>query len=165
WLAELVGLSGAIGAFFAGVAIAQTDYQHVVDVSIEPVGYTTFIPLFFVSVGLNMTFKGVWQSLPFIVVMTVLGVLTKLWGCGLGAKLNGFSRHSNYLVGAGMISRGEMALITAQIGFSAHLLSNDYYSDIILVIIVVTMIAPFVLKNAIHRAGQVTATHSIIEEH
>jgi Kef-type K+ transport system membrane component KefB len=64
-----------------------------------------------------------------------------------------------------MISRGEMALITAQIGFSAHLLSNDYYSDIILVIIVVTMIAPFVLKNAIHRAGQVTATHSIIEEH
>ncbi|ALC07573.1 Na(+)/H(+) antiporter [Lactiplantibacillus plantarum] len=85
-------------------------------------------------------------------VMTVLGVLTKLWGCGLGAKLNGFSRHSNYLVGAGMISRGEMALITAQIGLSAHLLSNDYYSDIILVIIVVTMIAPFVLKNAIHRA-------------
>ncbi|MFK5261155.1 sodium:proton antiporter, partial [Lactiplantibacillus plantarum] len=48
---------------------------------------------------------------------------------------------------------------------SAHLLSNDYYSDIILVIIVVTMIAPFVLKNAIHRAGQVTATHSIIKEH
>ncbi|PRO90945.1 sodium:proton antiporter [Lactiplantibacillus pentosus] len=164
WLAELVGLSGAIGAFFAGVAIAQTDYQHVVDVSIEPVGYTTFIPLFFVSVGLNMTFKGVWQSLPFIVVMTVLGVLTKLWGCGLGAKVNGFSRRSNYLVGAGMISRGEMALITAQIGFSAHLLSNDYYSDIILVIIVVTMIAPFVLKNAIHRASQMTATHSTIED-
>lgn len=165
WLAELVGLSGAIGAFFAGVAIAQTDYQHVVDVSIEPVGYTTFIPLFFVSVGLNMTFKGVWQSLPFIVVMTVLGVLTKLWGCGLGAKVNGFSRRSNYLVGAGMISRGEMALITAQIGFSAHLLSNDYYSDIILVIIVVTMIAPFVLKNAIHHASQMTATHSTIEDH
>ncbi|CAM3067921.1 cation:proton antiporter [Lactiplantibacillus plajomi] len=124
WLADLVGLSGAIGAFFAGVAIAQTDYQHVVDVSVEPVGYTMFIPLFFVSVGLNMTFAGFWQSLPFIVVMTLLGVATKLFGCGLGAKLNGFSGHSNYLVGAGMISRGEMALITAQIGFSAHLLSG-----------------------------------------
>ncbi|MFB9769581.1 cation:proton antiporter [Lactiplantibacillus modestisalitolerans] len=152
WLADLVGLSGAIGAFFAGVAVAQTDYQHVVDVSIEPVGYTMFIPLFFVSVGLNMTFDGFWESLPFIVVMTVLGVLTKLLGCGLGARLNGFSGHSNYLVGSGMISRGEMALITAQIGFSAHLLSGDYYSDVILVIILVTMIAPFMLKDAIHRA-------------
>ncbi|MDQ7936380.1 cation:proton antiporter [Lactiplantibacillus sp. WILCCON 0030] len=152
WLAETVGLSGAIGAFFAGTAIAQTDYQHQVDVSIEPVGYTIFIPIFFVSVGLNMTFEGFWQSLPFVAVMTVLGVLTKLLGCGLGAKLNGFNAHSNYLVGAGMISRGEMALITAQIGFSAHLLSSNYYSDVILVIILVTMIAPFVLKDAIHRA-------------
>lgn len=152
WLANLVGLSGAIGAFFAGVAIAQTDYQAQVDISIEPVGYTMFIPLFFASVGLNMTFKGFWQSFPFIVVMTILGVVTKLVGCGLGARLNGFSGRSNYVVGAGMISRGEMALITAQIGFSAHLLSSDYYSDIILVIILVTMIAPFMLKDAIHRA-------------
>lgn len=164
WVADLVGLSGAIGAFFAGVAVAQTDYQHVVDVAVEPVGYTMFIPLFFVSVGLNMTFKGFWQSLPFILVMTILGVLTKLVGCGLGAKLNGFSGHSNYLVGAGMISRGEMALITAQIGFSAHLLSSDYYSDVILVIILVTMIAPFVLKDAIHRAPNAPATHRSMEE-
>lgn len=164
WSADLVGLSGAIGAFFAGVAVAQTDHQHVVDVAIEPVGYTMFIPLFFVSVGLNMTFKGFWQALPFIVVMTVLGVLTKLVGCGLGAKLNGFSGASNYLVGAGMISRGEMALITAQIGFSAHLLSGDYYSDIILVIILVTIVAPFVLKDAINRAPGQSNPHQPVEE-
>ncbi|WP_125713687.1 cation:proton antiporter [Companilactobacillus kedongensis] len=151
WLANLVGLSGAIGAFFAGIAVAQTDYQKEVDTNIEPVGYTLFIPIFFVSVGLNMTFAGVLQSLPFIITMTILGVLTKLLGCGLGAKLNGFSNSSNYLVGAGMISRGEMALITAQIGFSAHLLSGDYYSDIILVIILITIIAPFMLKQAIKK--------------
>jgi len=162
WLADLVGLSGAIGAFFAGVAIAQTDYQHQVDISVEPVGYTMFIPLFFASVGLNMTFEGFWQSLPFIATMTVLGVFTKLFGCGLGARLNGFSGHSNYLVGAGMISRGEMALITAQIGFSAHLLSGDYYSDIILVIILVTIIAPFMLKDAIHRAPKLVVSHKSV---
>jgi len=158
WVADLVGLSGAIGAFFAGVAVAQTDYQHQVDISVEPVGYTMFIPLFFASVGLNMTFDGFWAALPFIAVMTVLGVLTKLVGCGLGARLNGFSGSSNYLVGAGMISRGEMALITAQIGFSAHLLSGDYYSDVILVIILVTIIAPFVLKDAINRAPKLVVS-------
>ncbi|MFD1419318.1 cation:proton antiporter [Companilactobacillus keshanensis] len=151
WLANLVGLSGAIGAFFAGIAVAQTDYQKEIDTNIEPVGYTLFIPIFFVSVGLNMTFAGVWQSLPFIITMTILGVLTKLFGCGLGAKINGFSNSSDYLVGAGMISRGEMALITAQIGFSAHLLSGDYYSDIILIIILITIIAPFMLKQAIKK--------------
>lgn len=151
WVADLVGLSGAIGAFFAGIAVAQTDYQEEVDNNIEPVGYTLFIPIFFVSVGLNMTFDSVFESLPFIITMTILGVLTKLFGCGLGAKLNGFSNDSNFLVGAGMISRGEMALITAQIGFSAHLLSSEYYSDVILVIILVTIIAPFMLKQAIKK--------------
>lgn len=151
WLANLVGLSGAIGAFFAGIAVAQTDYQKEVDTNIEPVGYTLFIPIFFVSVGLNMTFADVWKSLPFIVIMTILGVLTKLYGCGLGAKLNGFTKESNYLVGTGMISRGEMALITAQIGFSANLLSSAYYSDVILVIILITIIAPFMLKQAIKK--------------
>lgn len=108
-------------------------------------------PLFFVSVGLNMSFARLNQSLLFVIIMTVLACVTKLLGCGLGAALNGFSFTSDYIVGAGMISRGEMALITAQIGFNAHLLSGTYYSDIILVIILATVIAPFLLKHAIVR--------------
>lgn len=54
------------------------------------------------------------------------------------------------MIGSGMISRGEMGLITAQIGFSSGLLSGSYYSDLILVIILSTIIAPFLLKHAIH---------------
>ena len=56
WLAEQVGLSDVVGAFFAGVAIAQTPYKQEVDSNIEPIGYAVFIPVFFVSFGLNMTF-------------------------------------------------------------------------------------------------------------
>lgn len=147
--ADLVGLSGAVGAFFAGIAVAHTKERKTVDQSVEPIGYAIFIPLFFVSVGLNMNFAHLNQSLLFVVVMTVLACITKLLGCGLGAALNGFSLNSDYIVGTGMISRGEMALITAQIGFNAHLLSGTYYSDIILVIILATIIAPFLLKHAI----------------
>jgi len=55
------------------------------------------------------------------------------------------------MIGAGMISRGEMGLITAQIGFSAGLLSESYYSDMILVIVLATIIAPFLLKHAINK--------------
>ncbi|WP_461240683.1 cation:proton antiporter [Paucilactobacillus sp. N302-9] len=158
--ADFVGLSGAVGAFFAGIAIAHTNQREIVDQSVEPLGYAIFIPLFFVSVGLNMTFAHLGQSLLFVTVMTILACVTKLIGCGLGAAINGFSLNSDYIVGAGMISRGEMALITAQIGFNAHLLSGTYYSDIILVIILATMIAPFLLKHSIKHYQTQRATRT-----
>ncbi|AMV60453.1 Na(+)/H(+) antiporter [Pediococcus damnosus] len=157
WLAGMVGLSGAVGAFFAGIAVAMTPAHDEIDQSIEPIGYAVFIPMFFVSVGLNMDFSHLFQSLGFVVLMTILGIATKLVGCGIGGKLSGFNLASNYVIGAGMISRGEMALITAQIGFSAHLIDPTHYSDVILVIILVTMIAPFILKNAISHQRKVQA--------
>lgn len=157
-VADYVGLSGAVGAFFAGIAIAHTTKREIVDKSVEPIGYAIFIPLFFVSVGLNMTMTHLSQSLGFVIIMTILACLTKLLGCGLGAVLCGFSLQSDYLVGAGMISRGEMALITAQIGFDAHLLSGAYYSDLILVIVLATVLAPFILKHAIKHHQQLPTT-------
>lgn len=153
WLADFVSLSGAVGAFFAGLAVAQTPYKKEAVSSIEPIGYAVFIPVFFVSVGLDVNFVGLGDSLPFVLIMTLIGVVSKRLGCGVGAQLSGFSGRSRDVIGAGMISRGEMALITAQIGFSAHLLAAEYYSDVILVIIIVTIIAPFMLKRALRGNG------------
>lgn len=150
-LADAVGLSGAIGAFFAGIAVANTNVKEVVDRSFTPIGYALFIPLFFVSVGLNMRLDHFMSSLVFLIVMTFLACLTKLVGCGFGARLCGFSWHSANVIGSGMVARGEMALITAQIGFNAHLMSNKYYSDIITVIILATVIAPFMLRGTLNK--------------
>ena len=151
WLAEQVGLSDVVGAFFAGVAIAQTPYKQEVDSNIEPIGYAVFIPMFFVSIGLNMTFKGFFDDLIFIVSLTILALITKWLGCGLGAKALGMNYDSMNIIGSGMVSRGEMALIIAQIGYEAHLLSSEYYSGVIFVIILTTLAAPFMLKAAIKR--------------
>lgn len=151
WLAEQVGLSDVVGAFFAGVAIAQTPYKQEVDSNIEPIGYAVFIPVFFVSIGLNMTFKGFFDDLIFIVSLTILALITKWLGCGLGAKVLGMNYDSMNIIGSGMVSRGEMALIIAQIGYEAHLLSSEYYSSVIFVIILTTLAAPFMLKAAIKR--------------
>lgn len=151
WLAEQVGLSDVVGAFFAGVAIAQTPYKQEVDSNIEPIGYAVFIPMFFVSIGLNMTFKGFFDDLIFIVSLTILALITKWLGCGLGAKVLGMNYDSMNIIGSGMVSRGEMALIIAQIGYEAHLLSSEYYSGVIFVIILTTLAAPFMLKAAIKR--------------
>lgn len=151
YVADLVGLSGVVGSFFAGVAIAQTPCKKEVDSNIEPIGYAVFIPMFFVSIGLNMTFDGFLNDLIFIIPLTILALLTKWIGCGFGAKVLGMDLHSANIIGAGMVSRGEMALIIAQIGYSAKLLSEQYYSGVIVTIILTTLVAPFMLKDALQR--------------
>ena len=153
-LADYVGLSGAVGSFFAGIAVANTHRKETIDRSFIPIGYALFIPLFFVSVGLNMRFDNIQRSFVFEIVMTILACLTKLVGCGAGAKLSGFNLPSSYVVGSGMVARGEMALITAQIGYEAHLMSSMYYSDVITVIILATVLAPFMLKHALKSAHE-----------
>ncbi len=74
---------------FAGIAISQTPYQSEISRHIEPLGYTVFIPVFFVSIGLSMTFADLNRHLVFIIVLTVLAVLAKLLGSGWGAKMMG----------------------------------------------------------------------------
>lgn len=150
-LADLVHLSGAVGAFFAGIAVANTKARHDIAEAFEPLGYAVFIPVFFVNVGLVMRLNHFLDSLVFIVVMTILACLTKLIGSGGGAMLMGFDCQSGYVIGSGMIARGEMALITAQIGYEAHLLSSKYYSDVITVVVLATVLAPFILKHALKR--------------
>ncbi|MCC6111044.1 cation:proton antiporter [Limosilactobacillus fermentum] len=150
-LADLVHLSGAVGAFFAGIAVANTKARHDIAEAFEPLGYAVFIPVFFVNVGLVMRLNHFFDSLVFIVVMTILACLTKLIGSGGGAMLMGFDRQSGYVIGSGMIARGEMALITAQIGYEAHLLSSKYYSAVITVVVLATVLAPFILKHALKR--------------
>ena len=151
YLAEKVGLSSAIGAFFAGLSIGQTDFRAEIDKQIEPIGYAVFIPVFFVSVGLNMTFTGLVADFWLFFTLTIVGTLTKWLGAGLGAGIAKFNFKSSSMIGAGMISRGEMALIIAQLGFSAHLLSVDNYSAVIGAIVVTTLCAPFILRAEIKR--------------
>lgn len=151
WLADAVGLSAVVGAFFAGVAVGQTKYQHEVVQNVGPVGNTFFIPIFFVSIGMAMEFDGIGQHIWFIVIMTVAALLTKYLGGALGAKLAGDNWYSASLIGTGMISRGEMALIIAQLGISAHLLQPELYSELIIVIVLTTILAPLMLKWAINQ--------------
>lgn len=156
YVADLIGLSSVVGAFFAGIAVSQTTAKTEVDRHIEPIGYAIFIPVFFVSIGLNMTLSGIRQDLLLIVVLTVVATLSKLIGAGLGAYASKFDLKTSYLVGAGMVSRGEMALIIAQIGYQAKLLSTDYYSAIVTAIILTTLIAPFLIKSAIPKELEIT---------
>ncbi|WP_427814986.1 cation:proton antiporter (plasmid) [Enterococcus sp. 22-H-5-01] len=146
YIADFIGLSSVIGAFFTGVAIGQTKVSKEVQYNVEAIGYAVFIPVFFVSIGLEVTFTGLGKQLFMIIILTILAILSKLLGGFFGSKLAGFNTHSSLMVGSGMISRGEMALIIVQLGAQAHLVSKEYYSAFILVILLTTLTSPFLLK-------------------
>ncbi|MDN6968812.1 cation:proton antiporter [Oenococcus sp. UCMA 17063] len=147
YIADLMGLSTVIGSFFAGIAVGQTDYKKMINKGIQPIGYGLFIPVFFISIGLNITFKGIIDDFLLFIILTIVGIISKTIGAGAGAKLFGFSNQSSLMIGFGMVSRGEMALIIAQIGFQSRLLSVDRYSAVISAIFVCTLVAPFLLKK------------------
>ncbi|PEM01619.1 sodium:proton antiporter [Bacillus wiedmannii] len=146
YFGELLGIAGIIGAFAAGIAISQTNYKHEVEKKVEPIAYAMFVPVFFVSIGMNITFDGIGNQIWFTLALTVIAVLTKLIGCGFGARMTGFDAKSSAIIGAGMVSRGEVALIIAGTGLSSGLLAQDYFTAIVIVVILTTMITPPMLK-------------------
>ena len=151
WGAEEVGLSNVIGAFFAGLALNRTSAQKTLKKNFTVISYSSFIPVFFVSIGLDMSIKGILHDFILFIVLVIGGVFSKLVGAGLGAKIVGFSNSSSLLVGNGMVSRGEMALVVAQIGLTNHLLAPAVYSTVIGAIIMTTVISPLLLKWSILR--------------
>lgn len=147
--AEKVGLSNVIGAFFVGLAFSRLPDKQKLQKSFTDIGYSLFIPIFFASIGLEMSITGIFKDGLLFIVLFVGSVISKLVGASVGAKMAGFSSSSAYQVGTGMISRGEMALVVAQIGLSNHLLAPAAYSTVVGVIVLTTLIAPIMLKAAL----------------
>lgn len=146
YMAESLGVAGIIGAFCAGLAISRTEYRHQVEQKAGPIANAVFAPIFFASIGLSMSFEGLARHAGFIVLFTVMAILTKLAGCGAGALLTGFSLRSSAGIGAGMVSRGEVALIIAALGLETGLLPQDYFTAAVFVVILTTMTAPPLMK-------------------
>ena len=152
--AELTGVAGIIGAFVAGIAISQTDFRREVEEKVQPIAYAFFVPVFFVSIGLSVSFSGLSSQIGFIMGVTLIAVLTKLVGAGIGAWLTGFGNLSSLKIGSGMISRGEVALILAALGLEKGLLGEEYFTACILVVILTTLAAPPLLKLLFQRPAE-----------
>lgn len=101
---------------------------------------------FFVSIGLSVSFEGLGSQIGFMVVLSLVAILAKLLGGGIGARLTGFNTRSSLVIGTGMISRGEVALIIAATGLE-HGLLPQYFTDVIIAVIISTLVTPPLLKS------------------
>ena len=147
WAAEFLGAVAAItGAYIAGVLIAQTDFKKQVDAGIHPLTYSLFVPAFFIGIGLQANGRELGERVAFTVVLVLVAIVTKALGCGLFARLLGFSTKESIRVGAGMISRGEVGLIVAGYGLTNGLISREVFSASVIVVLATTMVTPPLLR-------------------
>lgn len=151
WAAEAVfGIADITGAFVAGVIIrtvkSASDYTtRKLDVS----SYMIFTPVFFAGIGIKVTinFANITPLLiTFAVCFALVAMLCKLGGCYAASRLSGFKNKDALRIGAGMMARGEVALIVATKGAEAGVLSSEYFIAVIALIIISSIITPIALK-------------------
>lgn len=149
WSAEAIGQVAAItGAYTLGVMISeQHDLKHQVTEKVSILAYGFFVPVFFVSIGLEADAVRALQANPWLALwIVVASIIGKIIGSGIGVKVVGFNMDESIKVGIGMISRGEVALIVANIGLAAKVINNEIFSIMVLMTLVTTLVTPILLR-------------------
>ena len=147
FLAESLGGMAAItGAYLAGLFISTSPTHAEVVGDLRSMTNSFFGPIFFVSIGLEMNARNIGHHLEFLTAIVSVAILTKVLGCFLGAVLNGLTPRESLTVGVGMIPRGEVGLITANIGWAAGIVSGGTYSLVVIVVLVTTLVTPGALQ-------------------
>lgn len=143
---QFFGIADITGAYFAGLMLCSMKIESYVERRVSIPSYLIFSPVFFASIGMKTNLEGLNGSLIlFSLILLAIAILTKVLGCGLGAKLCKYTTKESLQIGVGMISRGEVALIVAQKGYQAGMLNDDLFAPIVLVVIVTTLITPILL--------------------
>lgn len=147
---EFFSVADITGAFIAGLIISNSQRTKYIATKFETVSFMLLSPIFFASIGIKVVLKDGMSSNLIImtVVLLIVAILTKIVGCGLGAKMCGFSNKESVQIGTGMISRGEVALIVASKGQAAGLMGTAFFGPVVVVVVVTTIITPILLKLA-----------------
>ena len=149
YVAEAVRVAPLVGAFAAGLILARTEHQRLIEERLKPIT-DVFVPIFFILVGVAVDvthlnpFNAQNQSVLLLAGgLTLVAIVGKLVsGCGvLDRTVN------RWVVGVGMVPRGEVGLIFAGVGLGAHIITDAQYGSILVVVAVTTFLSPVLLKR------------------
>ena len=147
YVAEMFGVADITGAFVAGLAISSEKDVKYISNRFETLSYMFLSPVFFASIGLTMGgIKMNGKMIIFTVLLLVVAIITKIIGCGLGAKVCKYTNQESMQIAMGMISRGEVALIVAAKGQKLGLMGDEVFAPIIIMVVATTIITPVFLK-------------------
>lgn len=150
------GVADITGAFFAGLILCNlTKSRQYVAKKVTVTSYMLFTPVFFASVGMRTDLKTMnFGILLFALILIVLTVLSKILGCGLGARVCGSKKHEALVIGIGMVARSEVALMVAQKGIDAGMIDPKMLPAIILSVICSALVTPILLKAAVSKSPE-----------
>lgn len=147
WVADHFGIAGITGAFIAGMIMSNMQSTAYVERKIDINSYMLFSPIFFASIGIEMNVSGFTIDIFwFSVLLTVVALLSKILGCGLGAKLCGYSMSESLKVGFGMMARGEVGLIVAQKGVASEIIDPKFMPSAVIMVVISSLATPIGLK-------------------
>ncbi|MCQ2577203.1 MAG: cation:proton antiporter [Treponema sp.] len=143
------GIADITGAYIAGIVLCSLKDASYMESKIDINSYMFFSPVFFASIGLKTDLSGMnTEILWFAIAFVIIGCISKMIGCGGVSRLLKYSWKESYQIGLGMMVRGEVALIVATKGLSTNLIDPKYFTAVILLIIVSSMLVPILLKKA-----------------
>lgn len=150
YAAEVFGGMAAItGAFLAGLFLGRTPIREEIEEGISALAYAFFVPIFFVDIGLEVNLRAIsGNAWWFAAVFTVIAILSKIGGSGLGARITGFTNKEAFQLGIGMVSRGEVGLIVASFALTTGLISQENFSIAVFMVIMATLVTPPMLRAA-----------------
>ncbi len=141
------GIADITGAYIAGIVLCNLSDNTYIERKVDVSSYMLFGPLFFASIGLKTNFDSMDSTLfAFCICFVIVALVAKIIGCGLAAKLCRYTFSDSLKIGIGMMTRGEVALIVAQKGLTAGLLTADYFMAVILLILFSSISTPIILK-------------------
>ena len=148
---EVFGVADITGAYIAGLIFAKTPRVTYLQDRFDTLSYTLLSPIFFASIGLKVVLPEMSGTIIlFSVLLIIWAVVSKILGCGLGAKLCRYSGQDSLRIGVGMISRGEVALIVANNGIAVGLMKDEFFGPVVLMVIATTILTPILLKLVYH---------------
>ncbi|CAB50569.1 cation:proton antiporter [Pyrococcus abyssi] len=148
YLAEKFQLAGITGAYLAGLLVSMTEGSRKITDKIMTIGYSLFIPIFLVSIGIETDIRVLTHAGVFALVYSLIAVVGKIIGCGFGALVARFKPIEAIQVGIGMIPRMEVALIIANVGLKEGILTRGDLAVPVTMVVITTLITPFLLKWA-----------------
>ena len=141
------GIADITGAYAAGIVLCSLNDSEYIASKMDINSYMMFGPVFFASIGLKTNVGNITPGIMiFSAAFVAVALITKIVGCGTMARLCGFSGDDSLKIGVGMMTRGEVALIVAQKGLAVGLLNSVYFTSVIFLIIVSSIVTPVILK-------------------
>lgn len=143
------GVADIAGAFIAGLIISSTVHSKYIRRRFGVLSYLLLSPIFFASIGINVNFANMGRNMIiFSVALLIVAIISKIFGSGIGALVNKYSKRESLQIGIGMVARSEVALIMANKGVAVGLISSIFFAPVILMVIVTAIATPIMLKYA-----------------